>query len=319
MIGGILKNLKTLKIGMSEGYTGEKTEHFDPWDRLYTALIKGEILQGKVDGAEDEHLVIFFESIKGIIPNEEIGEPRPKFLSVLVGAPVAYKVTNCDRAKNVVYLSRKAALTEMSQFTWKELRRDCERLLETQEKMEALRPREENKELSVEEKRKMAELNNEARKEGPTRTGTVRAVVEEGAYLDIGGVPAFLPTYEISWGKVLDARDVLHPGESYDIKIIRVDFGKGLVRASLRALQPNPWETVPQRYLKGGKYGGQVKWIARGGSLAVELEPGVVAFCKSIPMTDLKPGTSVRVHIARMDLEKRFIRGNIVGESRWVG
>lgn len=316
----LFKNLRTVQKGQSEGFTGEKTLRIvTPWERLYEAMKNKEVLQGKVDGIKDGNLIIFLDGIKGIIKPDEIGEPRPKRLSVFVGAPVAFKVKACDRGSNEVYLSRKDAIETMSEYTWKELKRDCAKLLEIQEKLVKLQPKDKGKEVSLENRKTIRDLAVQARKAGPVRTGTVRSVVEDGAYLDIGGVSAYLPNYEISWDRVDDAREVLKPGESFEIKIIRVDFETGWMRGSVKSLLPNPWENVPDRYQKGGIYKGVVKRKARNGNLAVTLEPGVLAMCPPLTMQELEPGASVRVRISLVDPDKQYIRGMIAGENRWAG
>lgn len=325
MLRSLFRNIKTLQKGMSEGFTGEKTEQMSAWDRLYAAMLNKEILQSKIDGVEDEKLIIFFDNIKGIIPADEIGGTRPKYLSVLVGAPVAFKVVRCERSKNEVYLSRKKAIEEMAEFTWEELKRDCDPLMDIEKKIQAAIPKPKGKkkeekkvEHSPEVRKAIAELNDEARRTGPVRTGTVRTVVESGAYMDIGGVTAFLPKYEISWGRVDDARDTLKPGESFDVRVIKVNFETKQVRVSLKALLPDPWETVPTRYIKDGKYAGEVRRITSGGKVEVELEPSVVVVCPPLSLHALDTGTPVRVHISKLDAENRYILGTIVGESRWA-
>lgn len=327
MLKGLFRNIKTLSKGMSEGFTGEKTEQMNAWDRLYAAMVQKEILQSKIDGVEDDKLIIFFDDIKGVIPSDEIGGTRPKYLSVLVGAPVAFKVIRCDRAKNEAYLSRKKAIDEMASFTWEGLKRDCEPLMDIEKRIQAVIPKpkgkkkdkEEKKEdLSLEVRKAIAALNDEARKAGPVRTGTARTVIENGCYMDIGGVTAFLPKYEISWGKVEDARDVIRPGESFDVRVVKVNFETGQVRVSLRALLPDPWETVPVRYIKDGKYAGEVRRITSSGKVEVELEPSVVVVCPPLSLHNLEPGTPVRIHISKLDSESRYILGSIVGESRWA-
>lgn len=317
-----MQNLKTVTPGVSEGYAGEKTAFvYDPWDDLYDAMQLKEIRQGKVSGVENNDVVIFIGNVKGIIPEDEIGEPRPKRLTALVGQEIAFKVVRCDRANNVAYLSRKAALEEMSAATWQELKRDCAPILEIQDKIRAITARDGElfaKELSPEDRRAIGELNARAREVGPKRTATVRTVFREGAYVDIGGVSAFLPAHEVSWGRVDDARDVLKPGMSFDVRVIRVNFDSGEVRVSLKALLPDPWETVEKRYARGGTYSGTFLRVTNNNNPVVELEPGVTAVCNRLPLQRLKKGDRVRVKVSFVDPGRRYIRGFISGEQRWV-
>lgn len=318
MLKSLFRKVTTVRPGMSEGYTGEKTVGEDPWEKLYAAQANKEILQGKVKGVEKDTLVIDFGIIKGIISEDEVGEPRPKRLTAFIGAPLAFKVKRIDRANNEVYLSRKEALTEMSQFTMKELKHDCELLLGIQEQLTALYPEDKDAEVPDDELVKIRELSALLRKVGPVRTGTVRTVVEEGAYMDVGGVSVFLPRYEINWNRIEDAREYLQPGESFDVKIIRVDFDTQWVRASLKALMPDPWDTASTRYVKEGIYAGEIRRTTKNGNLLIELEPGVMVICRRLPMDNPETGTTVRVRIGSINKDARMMFGNIAGESRWV-
>ncbi len=320
MLKSLFRNVTKIAPGMSEGYTGEKAVSEDPWENIYQSMEKGEILQGKVRGVspDGKDLYVDIGPITGVIPNEEIGEPQPKRLSVFVDGVVAFKIMRVDRPNKVAYLSRKEAITEMSRTTMRELKHDSEKLLEVLEQMDALKSKEEGAEIPEEDRAKLRELAAQARKIGPVRTGTVRAVMKDGAFLDIGGVPVYLPAHEITWGRVEDARELLRPGESFDVRIIRIDFETQWMRASLRALMPDPWENAAERYLKGGIYAGEVRRLTKNGNLIVELEPGVVAICQRLPLNNPSIGSTVRVKIGLVDKDKRYIRGFIAGESRWV-
>ena len=110
----------------------------------------------------------------------------------------------------------------------------------------------------------------------------------------------------------------MRPGESFDIKILRVDFDNANVRASLKATIPDPWDNVERRYVKGNVYSGTVARTAASGNLVIELEPGVGVSCKRLPMQRLNKGAKVKVKIAHINPAKRFINGFLLGESRWV-
>lgn len=320
------KSLAKIQKGNSEGFSGQKTVFGEEsnWAFLYEAAKKGEILQGIVSGFEEHNLngiktdslVVFIDDIKGVIINDEIGEPKPKHLGALIGAPIAFKIKQCIRANNLVYLSRKDALEEMSGYTWEELKRSSSKLLLVQEEMNSLKGNA-NEELDAETKQKLKELSTKARQVGPIRTATVRNVIKEGAFVDIGGVSAFLPAYEMSWGRVDDAREVVKPGESFDVKVNRLDFDNAYIRVSLKALLSDPWEKI-DRYQKGAIYSGVVKRISYNGRVIIELQPGVFASCRPLPMQVPEIGKEVKVRLDNINKEKRFMFGTITGTSKWA-
>jgi ribosomal protein S1 len=343
------------KSVLAEGYLGEKKVLAqDPWPELYDAMRLGLIMQGKVTGIEknedSRNLVVFIGPIKGIISSEESGLQEGQVLQSLVGSTVAFKVKHCDRSKGIAYLSRKEALDEMSSRTWQELKNDAKELIKLSEKMKELyaklhpakpsetedesKSAEESKdvtepqengvstveEMTEEEKKEIeqeiSEIRAKMRELGPVRTCVVKHVTPYGGYVDIGGVPGYIPRHEISWGYVEDARDYLQQGDAFDAKLINIsDSG---VTASIKLLLPDPWETAGIKYSKGGIYTGKiVKELTRG--MLVELEPGVTAFVPHLPFGNPFPGSEVLFKAGRIDSENRRMSGWIVKVMRRAG
>lgn len=88
-----------------------------------------QIVQVKATAVEThdgtECLVCYFGHIKGLIPAPEATIPDPAHnlrLTTLLGKTIAVRVMATDREANLVALSRKAALEEMSERTLKTLR-----------------------------------------------------------------------------------------------------------------------------------------------------------------------------------------------------
>lgn len=322
---------------LAEGYLGEKKELAqDPWPELYEAMRLGLIMQGKVSGIEKDkkegtRFVVFLGPVKGIIPESELGSNEGERPQIAFGSTVAFKVKHCDRANNLVYLSRKDAIEEMSSKTWQELRNEAKELISLSKKVRELQaklnpPANESEEaaskaeLSDEEKEKIrqeiTELRAKMREIGPVRTCVVRHVNRRGAYIDIGGVQAFIPRNEISWGYVEDPRDFLQRGDALDVKLI--DISEEGIIASIRLLLPDPWENVETKYKKDGAYVGKiVKEVTKG--IIVELEPGVMGFAPHLPFGNPFPGSEVLFRIWKIDPERKRIRGVVVKVLRRAG
>ena len=339
---------------LAEGYTGEKkTFAQDPWPELYEAMRLGLIMQGKVSGIEksggEVNLVVFIGPIKGMIPEEEIGlaeGQRPQFA---VGNTVAFKVKHCDRAAGIVYLSRKEAMDEMSSRTWQELKIEAKELIELSERLRELKQKlnpKINKDEEVEEgdnkedvseeipdlvagetveltdkekeeiQKEIKEIQEKMREVGPVRTCVVKHVIQFGAYIDIGGISAFIPRSEISWGFVEDARDFLSVGDAFDVKLI--DITENGATASLKLLLPDPWETADVKYAKGGVYTGKIVKELTSGML-VELEPGITAFAPHLPFGNPFPGSEVLFKVGRVNAENRRMNGWVIKVTRRAG
>ncbi|WP_394846612.1 S1 RNA-binding domain-containing protein [Pendulispora brunnea] len=108
---------------------------------------------------------------------------------------------------------------------------------------------------------------------GTTVTGTVRSVVQFGAFIDIGGVEGLVPLTEMSHNRGDTPSDVFKVNAQVEVKILRIDE-KGKVWLSRRATIPDPWGAVAEKYAFGTKHTGKVVRLQPFGAF-VELEPGV--------------------------------------------
>lgn len=111
-----------------EGYDPSKVEEDEVdkhWKEIYGAIQNQTILQAPVIGIETKLdkpcAVVSIGPIRGYIPLEFSGVENIRQLRRLSGQRVAFKVLNYDREENVFTASRKAALDQMAEITWKRL------------------------------------------------------------------------------------------------------------------------------------------------------------------------------------------------------
>ena len=149
--------------------------------------------------------------------------------------------------------------------------------------------------------------------EGQTRHGVVRSLMEDGAFVDIGGVDGLLHVKEMSWRHVKHPKDILSVGQGIDVIIVSVDREKNRIGLSLRQAGGDPWTRVEMQYPIGSHHQAQIKNLADFGAFA-ELEPGIEGL---IPISQMswagrirhpsdvvKPGQFVNVEIMSLDLAK---------------
>jgi small subunit ribosomal protein S1 len=119
--------------------------------------------------------------------------------------------------------------------------------------------------------RRVAELS-----EGATVSGTVRSVMDYGAFIDIGGVDALLHVSDISWGRISKPSDVISVGDQVDVQILKIaeENGKRRISVGMKQLQAQPWDTAAQKYKLNDRVRGTVSRIVDFGAF-VELEPGI--------------------------------------------
>ncbi len=102
----------------------------------------------------------------------------------------------------------------------------------------------------------------------------VKSIQNFGAFADLGGVEGLIPASEISWDRSVSPGEALSVGQGITVKIISLDWDKERLTLSLKALQPDPWMAVPEKYQVGARVSGPIVRLSTFGAF-VRLEPGI--------------------------------------------
>jgi small subunit ribosomal protein S1 len=156
-------------------------------------------------------------------------------------------------------------------------------------------------------------------KEGDSVQGTVRSIMDYGAFIDIGGMDGLLHVADMSWSRVNKPGDVLSVGQQIEARILKIDREKRRISLGMKQLQAHPWDAVAEKYKAGDRVHGIVSRIADFGAF-VELEPGVeglihiseMSWGKKVrtPADVVKPGETVEAVILGVNTaEKRISLG----------
>jgi small subunit ribosomal protein S1 len=150
---------------------------------------------------------------------------------------------------------------------------------------------------------------------GAVLPGTVSALADFGAFVDLGGVQGLVPASEISHSRIGRPSDRLRVGDPVSVKVLRVDQEKGKISLSLKALEGDPWAAVPGRLRERQVVRGRAVRATEFG-VFVELLPGVdgLLHVSEIPrgrqgeMREAVAGRAeVAVLIVGIDIDKRRI------------
>ena len=145
--------------------------------------------------------------------------------------------------------------------------------------------------------------------------GIVRRLTDFGAFVDIGGVDGLIHVTDLAWHRVKHPSDVVTPGQEVEVKITGVDREKERIQLSLKAMQPQPWDTAEEKYPVGSIVEGKVVRITTFGAF-VELEPGLdglvhisqCALRRIAKVEDaVQVGQEVRVKVLKVDKEAKRI------------
>ncbi len=111
---------------------------------------------------------------------------------------------------------------------------------------------------------------------GKRLSGKVVSIVDYGAFVELEeGVEGLVHVSEMSWTKkIKNPRSVLDVSQEVDVVVSEVDPEKRRLSLSLRATEPNPWETVAEKYQVSSRIHGVVRNLTDFGAF-VEIVPGV--------------------------------------------
>ncbi len=168
--------------------------------------------------------------------------------------------------------------------------------------------------LEEEIKRKKEEFFNSIN-EGDIIEGKVVGITKFGVFVNIGPIDGRVPLNELSYGRVVNPRDVVRRGKKVKVKILSIDKEQERVTLSIKQTQPDPWESVGEKYKVGDVVEGKVTGLTDFGAF-VELEPGVEGLIRlsslsweriNHPKDILRLGQKVKVLIKEIDIENKRI------------
>jgi small subunit ribosomal protein S1 len=149
--------------------------------------------------------------------------------------------------------------------------------------------------------------------EGETRSGKVTGISSFGAFVDLGGADGLIHISEMSWGPVNSPEDVVQVGQDIDVFVLRVDTENRKIALSLRRLQPEPWETINDRYAVGDLVDATITKLTNFGAFArvggnieglihiSELASRMIQHPKEV----VEEGDEVKLKILRIEPERR--------------
>jgi len=117
---------------------------------------------------------------------------------------------------------------------------------------------------------------DERYKPGERVEGKVRNLTDFGAFVELEpGVDGLLHISDMSWTRNIGhPSEILKKGQSVETQILNVDRDNKRISLGLKQIQPDPWESVSQRYPMGSRVTGKIVRLTDFGAF-VELEPGV--------------------------------------------
>ena len=102
---------------------------------------------------------------------------------------------------------------------------------------------------------------------GSKVSGRVESLKEYGAFVELEeGIRGLIHVSELAWtGKVKHPSQVLNVGETVEALVLNLDTAKKRISLSVKQLEPNPWDSIADKYPIGAIIEGKVKDITKFG------------------------------------------------------
>jgi small subunit ribosomal protein S1 len=151
---------------------------------------------------------------------------------------------------------------------------------------------------------------------GNIASGTVKAITDFGAFIDLGGVDGLLHITDMAWSKISHPSEVVALGDKIEVMILNMDKESGKVSLGLKQRMADPWSDIVDKFTVGSKIKGKVVNILPYG-VFVELEKGIeglihvseISWTKRInnPGEMFAVGDMVETQIISIDKDSRRI------------
>ena len=256
------------------------------WKDIEVLQERGDTVEAKIAKEVKGGLVAYVMGLRGFIPASQMELHFVKDLSVYVDQTVEAEIIEVDVQKRRLVLSRR-----------KLLERD------RAEKEEAV--------FSAIEPEQVVR-------------GTVKRLVDYGAFIDIGGVDGLAHISDLAWHRVKHPSEVLELGQELDVYVKSVDRDAKRISLSVKDTLPDPWLEKAEQYAEGDFIEGKIIKLTDFGAF-MEIEPG---FDGLIPMGELAEkrieradeavhtGDVVLVKVLRIDTKRKRISLSITKAKR---
>ena len=269
----------------------DKAKGEEGWRDIQKYMEADETVEGKIIGFNRGGCILEVANVQGFVPmsqlvtishdnfnqsSEDAGDTEDSSAgSEFVGSPLTVKVLEVNRSRNRAIFSERSAMREQ---------------------------REAQKAALIEELH-----------EGEIRKGRVTGISNFGAFVDLGGADGLIHISELSWGMVNSPEEIVNVGQELDVYVLRVDRDTMKIALSLRRMQPEPWDTIYDRYQVGDVVSATVTKLADFGAFA-RLEDSIEGLIHVTELTNavvthprevVSEGDAIKVKILRIEMERK--------------
>jgi small subunit ribosomal protein S1 len=109
---------------------------------------------------------------------------------------------------------------------------------------------------------------------GQVLEGTVKAIADFGAFVDLGGVDGLVHITDLSWGRVSHPSEIIKLDQTVTVVVLDFDENKKRISLGMKQLTPHPWAEIENRYKVNDRVKGKVVSMTDYGAF-IEIEKGI--------------------------------------------
>ena len=264
---------------------GDKLEvvvqRFDAGESLYICVLPGsvqkadweilqvgQIVEARVSGTNKGGLELEVASHRAFMPASQVDLNHIADLGVYVGERMTCTIQKIDRrgAGNII----------------------CSR-----------------REILMKERESAMTTLKESLKVGDTLEGTVRKIMDFGAFVDLGGVDGLIHINDLSHERLnhgaKNIERIVQEGQKVSVQILKLDWDENRIGLGMKQLQDDPFTAVASEVVEGAEITGKVTKVMDFGAF-VEVAPGVEGL----------------VHISELDWRRVNAVSDVVQEGEVV-
>ena len=256
----------------------EKARRAKAWKKIEDAFTDKEKVSGLVKNSVKGGFIVEIFGIFTFCPSSQLSDRPIKSPSEFINKPLEFYIIKIDNVRMNVISSRRAILEEVKN---------------------------QNKDQVI-SKYKLNDIVE----------GNVKAITSYGLFVSIENLDCLLHSSEVSHLKISNLNEMFTVGDTVKVQIIEIDLETKRISLSIKAMLPDPFKTIGEKYQVGSDYDVKITKLSDFGAFA-EIDEGVVGLIHSSEMKHMqknvnpksmfKVGDVAKVRLKEVDTEKRKI------------
>ena len=256
----------------------EKARRAKAWKKIEDAFTDKEKVSGLVKNSVKGGFIVEIFGIFTFCPSSQLSDRPIKSPSEFINKPLEFYIIKIDNVRMNVISSRRAILEEVKN---------------------------QNKDQVI-SKYKLNDIVE----------GNVKAITSYGLFVSIENLDCLLHSSEVSHLKISNLNEMFSVGDTVKVQIIEIDLETKRISLSIKAMLPDPFITIGEKYQVGSDYDVKITKLSDFGAFA-EIDEGVVGLIHSSEMKHMqknvnpksmfKVGDVAKVRLKEVDTEKRKI------------